>query len=189
MKKYIIPFLMFILLTSCQTQNGAIDYDTQYNFSKIKTYDYYIDNVVQSNSIDSASIMKNLNYVLETKGLTRNTQNPDVYIALQVSKRDETQVSNVVNLGVGGGGPWFGLGTNIGIPIRNKVTAYFIQVSMDDANTNNLIWTGQTVEDLPYGSKPETKSRFFKSSLESLFKKFPPKVRKTKKQMKKNYYN
>lgn len=189
MKKIIIPFLIFILFISCQTSNSAVDYDTKYNFSEVKTYDYYIDNIVQSNSIDSTNILQSLDLVLESKGLKRDTQNPDVYIALQVDKQDQSKTSNIVNLGVGGGGRWFGLGTSVGIPITNKVTAYSIQIAFDDAKTENLIWTGKTIETISYGANSQAKSKFFRSSIESLLKGYPPKIKKTKKAMKNNYYN
>jgi hypothetical protein len=186
MKIFLLFFLTFILLASCQTNNLAIDYDNGYNFSAVKTYNYYTDNDIRLNQIDSASFIRNLDAILQSKGLIKDMENPDVFIALQVYNRDGTQTNSVVNFGIGGGSRWLGLGTSVGIPIKRKVTDYSIQIDFDDAKTKTLIWTGHTAKTQPYNASPESKASFYRSNIQTLLKKYPPQRKPDKKS---NYYD
>ena len=69
MKFHWLSFIFLIVLVSCATDNLSMDYDSEYNFSKIRTYNYYTDNQIKlNNKIDSTNFMKNLDAVLQSKG-------------------------------------------------------------------------------------------------------------------------
>ncbi len=186
MKNLVLISLTFVLLTGCQTNNLAVDYDNAYNFTAVKTYNYYLDNRLQLNRIDSANFMGALDQTLQSKGLVRNVSNPDINIAIQVMSQAQDQTSSIVNLGVGGVSGWFGMGTSVGIPIRNKVIGYSIQIDFDDAKTKTLIWTGKTYKSHSYNASSDTKTSFYKSNIQSILKKYPPQAQSKKKS---SYYN
>lgn len=185
MKNLFVSGLAFILFISCQTNNLAVDYDSNVNFATIKTYNYYTDNTIQLNRIDSLNFMKSLDNSLRAKGLQRTSDNPNVYIAVTVYSREGNDV-NTVNLGIGGGSGWFGVGTNVGIPIKKKIIDYSFQLDMDDARSNQLIWTAKTANTISYSASSASKNTFYKDNIETLVKKYPPQIKKSKK---KNYYN
>lgn len=185
MKIIIVLGLSFFLFINCQSIKPTVDYDTNTNFTNIKTYDYYTNNSIQLNQIDSLNFMKNLDNSLITKGLQRTSDNPDIYIAVMVSIAEGNDV-NTVNLGVGGGSGWFGLGTNIGIPIKKRIINYTFQIDMDNAQTNQLIWTSKFSNTVDYNKYSNSKATLFQENINALVKNYPPKITKPKK---KNYYN
>ncbi|WP_295840966.1 DUF4136 domain-containing protein [uncultured Apibacter sp.] len=192
MKFHWLSFIFLIVLVSCATDNLSMDYDSEYNFSKIRTYNYYTDNQIKlNNKIDSTNFMKNLDAVLQSKGLQKDTDNPDVFIALEVNNEIGKQSYNTVNLGIGGGNGWFGLGTNVGIPVKNrKVTDYFFKIDFDDAITKKLVWTAKVIDSKPYNYSTANKASFYNSTVKLLFKKYPPKItKKSKKATKNNHYD
>ncbi|MGM5630207.1 DUF4136 domain-containing protein [Apibacter raozihei] len=189
MKNIALVSLLYLLI-SCQTNNLAVDYDQSFNFNNVKTYNYYNDNNLKVNQIDSANFIRNLDQALYSKGLVKDINNPDILIAVQVYNQAENRTSNIASIGLGGGSRWFGLGTSVGIPIRKKVMNYSFQIDFDDAITKKLIWTGQTVNTISYNATSEAKNSFYTSNIQSLLKKYPPQMNSKKTKSKKsNYYN
>jgi opacity protein-like surface antigen len=174
MKNLALLSLSFIVLISCQTSNLAVDYDNTYNFSVVKTYNYYDNNTLQLNQIDSANFIKNLDEVLKSKGLIKEVNNPDIMIAVQVHNQEENRTTSIANIGIGGGSGWLGMGTNIGIPINKKVMNYSFRVDFDDTKTKTLVWTGKTSNIISYNASPESKTNFYNSNIRALMKKYPP---------------
>ncbi|QYN51772.1 MULTISPECIES: DUF4136 domain-containing protein [Apibacter] len=194
MKSHWLLFILLITLVSCQTNNLSVDYDSGYNFSTVKTYNYYADNKVKlNNKIDSTNFMKNLDAVLLSKGLIKDVDNPDVYVAVEVYTQLTHPANSSVNLGIGGGSGWFGLGTNVDIPINNnnnnKIVDYSFKIDFDDAKTKNLVWTSKVVDSKPFNTSTASRASFYNSSINLLFKKYPPKKITKSKPSKTNYYN
>lgn len=192
MKSHWLLFILLIILVSCQTNNLSVDYDSGYNFSTVKTYNYYADNKIKlNNKIDSTNFMKNLDAVLLSKGLIKDVDNPDVYVAVEVYTQLTNPANSSVNLGIGGGSGWFGLGTNVDIPIKNnnKIVNYSFKIDFDDAKTKNLVWTSKVVDSKPFNTSTASRASFYNSSINLLFKKYPPKKIRKSKPSKTNYYN
>lgn len=192
MKSHWLLFILLITLVSCQTNNLSVDYDSGYNFSTVKTYNYYADNKVKlNNKIDSTNFMKNLDAVLLSKGLIKDVDNPDVYVAVEVYTQLTHPANSSVNLGIGGVSGWFGLGTNVDIPIKNnsKIVNYSFKIDFDDAKTKNLVWTSKVVDSKPFNTSTASRASFYNSSINLLFKKYPPKKIRKSKLSKTNYYN
>lgn len=192
MKSHGLFFIFLIMLVSCQTNNLSVDYDSGYNFSKVKKYNYYADNKIKlNNKIDSANFIKNLDAVLCSKGLIKDVDNPDVFVAVEVYNELAQPTNSSVNVGIGGGSGWFGLGTNVDIPIKNnkRIVDYSFKIDFDDAKTKNLVWTSKVVDSKSYNSSPAERASFYNSSINLLFKKYPPKKTNKIKPSKRNYYN
>lgn len=192
MKSHGLFFIFLIMLVSCQTNNLSVDYDSGYNFSKVKKYNYYADNKIKlNNKIDSANFIKNLDAVLRSKGLIKDVDNPDVFVAVEVYNELAQPTNSSVNVGIGGGSGWFGLGTNVDIPIKNnkRIVDYSFKIDFDDAKTKNLVWTSKVIDSKSYNSSPAERTSFYNSSINLLFKKYPPKKTNKIKPSKRNYYN
>lgn len=192
MKSHGLFFIFLIMLVSCQTNNLSVDYDSGYNFSKVKKYNYYADNKIKlNNKIDSANFIKNLDAVLRSKGLIKDVDNPDVFVAVEVYNEFAQPTNSSVNVGIGGGSGWFGLGTNVDIPIKNnkRIVDYSFKIDFDDAKTKNLVWTSKVIDSKSYNSSPAERTSFYNSSINLLFKKYPPKKTNKIKPSKRNYYN
>jgi len=173
-------------LGSCASNNIAYDYDKSFNFANVKTYDYYADNSLQLNSIDSSNFMRTLDGVLQSKGLTRSS-NPDIYVAVMIKNAAGSKTSSV-GIGIGGGNRWLGLGTGIGIPVSSKVMNYAFQIDMDNAANKQLVWTTRSEKTTSYNASTDNKMSFYKSTLEGMFKNYPVET-KNGKTVKSNYYN
>jgi hypothetical protein len=193
MKSHRLFFIfLIIILVSCQTNNLSIDYDSGYNFSNVKTYNYYADNKIKlNNKIDSANFIKNLDAVLRSKGLIKDVENPDVFVAVEVYNELAQPTNSSVNVGIGGGSGWFGLGTNVDIPIKNtrRIVDYSFKIDFDDAKTKNLVWTSKVVDSKPYNYPSADRASFYNSTINLLFKKYPPKKNRKTNPSKRNYYN
>lgn len=160
---------------SCNTASVAVDYDRSTDFSNIKTYNYYSNLTINLEKNDSLDFVKNLDAVLESKGLTKSPT-PDVRVAVNLTSSKSTKTSTFLNIGVGTGGSSFGVGSNVGIPIERKVNDYLIQIDMDNANTQNLIWTSQYRNSIRLNASPDSKKEFLKKALDAVFSSYPPKL-------------
>lgn len=176
--KSLLFILFFILFfTGCGTSSTSYDYDRTQNFSQIKTYNYYNDNILQGiNRIDSSYLFTAINRTLQSKGLTLS-ENPDIYIAVNAALTDKIQTTPI-RIGLGGGSGIFGIGTSIGVPINTKYKYCTIQIDIDQTENKNLIWTGNT--SIKFSPNNENKAEYYANGINNLFKKFPPKIKNKK---------
>lgn len=173
-----------VLLTSAL---GASAQDVRYNFmpgtdfSKYKTYKWVrVPNAQYPNQILDNQIMASIDSQLAAKGLTKNEDNPDLYVAYQASVDKETQWNSY---STGGdmwgwgrwGGGWGGMQTTT--TTQQTIRIGTLDLDMYDVGAKNQIWRGEVSKTLGSGKDPAKVQKNLDKAMAKLFKKYPPPVK------------
>jgi len=152
------------------------------DFSKYKTYKWVrVPNVQYPNQILDNQIMASIDSQLALKGLTRNENNPDLYVAYQASVDKETQWNSY---STGGdmwgwgrwGGGWGGMETTT--TTSQTIRIGTLSLDMYDVSAKNQIWRGQATKTLGSGKDPAKVQKNLDKAMAKLFKKYPPPPKK-----------
>ena len=106
---------VLLLVTSCATVQVNYDYETKYDFSKCKTYNYYSDLETGLSAFDQKRLISQLDEQLNAQGFSLS-DSPDFYINITSSQYEEVRRSTV-SVGAGTGGRNVGGGVSVGIPV------------------------------------------------------------------------
>jgi hypothetical protein len=92
MKRY-AGLVLLLFFAGCATVDVSYDFDQQFNFAGIKTYDWLpVPEKTQWNELTLKHINYAVNNELQAKGLTMTSRNPDVLIALHGGKEKRVDV-------------------------------------------------------------------------------------------------
>jgi hypothetical protein len=94
-KKFYAFFILcsLILTTSCSIITVSYDYDLEANFTRLRTFDWLpIPIKARANELNVKHIKRAVNRELETKGLKRNSANPDFLIALHIVEERKVDI-------------------------------------------------------------------------------------------------
>ncbi len=171
--KTVLSIVLVSFLISC----GATvhyDYDTQENFTKYTTYNYYPTLASGLNQLDDNRIIKITDSLLQLKGFIKSG-NPQLLLNFY-TKEGVIQPRNTIGVGVGGGGRNVGYGISGGIPIGGRTinqqfTIDFIAVSKDQ-----LIWQGVAEGAIKEKASPQWKEAYYNKIISKILKGFPPKT-------------
>ncbi len=161
-----------LLFMSC----GAVvnyDYEKTTDFSKYKTYNYYGDMKTGLSELDTKRLLKAVDEKLSALGLELS-DTPDFFIDIQSSDYVDQRNSNV-GVGLGGGGRNVGGGISVGIPVGQSNHNRRVIFEFVNENKGGLFW--QAVSEGRYNPKasPEKREAAFKTLVEKVFSKYPPK--------------
>ena len=88
-----IVLCSLILTTSCSIITVSYDYDLEANFTRLRTFDWLpIPIKARANELNVKHIKRAVNRELETKGLKRNSANPDFLIALHIVEERKVDI-------------------------------------------------------------------------------------------------
>jgi hypothetical protein len=139
--------LMLVLLSvPCYAQKVHIDYDTDYDFTQIQTYQWAKPVEFEQNTLMHQRVITAINYQLRMGGAEEVDSDPDVYVTYHSDSREEVNI-NSSNYGYGYGGGFRyhggyggGFGTTTTHVSRYEVGTMVIDIW--DGETKNLIWRG-----------------------------------------------
>lgn len=171
MKKIVFVFIGFGLI-SCSTQNVAVDYDRQQDFSQLRDYRMEFVDDSSDNELLMGSIRMALQNELSTKGMNYNA-NSDVLIKIQPNEYITQTRSSNVGIGVGSSGRNFGGSMHIGIPINTQKLNQDFKVSIYNTQ-NHLVWDSKLSIRMPANASPETAETNIQKGVRKLFKNYPP---------------
>ena len=161
----ILVLAVFLMAAPAFAQKVFIDYDHEYDFKKIKTFEWKkgSDSLEKTDPLLDSRLVNGIQYYLTQTGWVETDDNPDVYVTYHTSTKEEMSL-NTTNFGYGYPGGWGwggyggyygGWGGGIGTS-TTTVTKYEIGtlvVDVWDAKTKNLVWRGTatniTVSDNP----------------------------------------
>jgi len=151
------------------------------DFSKYKTYKWVkIPNAQYPNQIVDNQIMASIDSQLAAKGLTKNEQNPDLYVAYQASIDKETQWNSFSSggdmWGWGRWGGWGGMQTTT--TTSQTIRIGTLTLDMYDVAQRNQIWRGEASKTLGSGKDPAKVQKNLDKAMVKLFKKYPPPPKK-----------
>ena len=170
-----------VVLLGCFSWAAA--QDIKYNFlpgtdfSKYKTYRWVkVPNVQYPNQILDTQIMQAFDAQLSLKGLTKNEENPDLYVIYQAAVSQEKQWNSYSTggspWGWGGWGGWGGMSTTT--TTSQTINIGTLNVDLYDVGTKQQVWRGEASKTLGSGKDPQKVNKNLNKAVAKLFKKYPP---------------
>ena len=171
-----------LLATAVATSAQDIKYNFLQgtDFSKFKTYKWVAaPNHDYSNSILDSQIKQAIESQLAAKGLSKNDENPDLYVVYQVAVNQEKQWNSYSTggdaWGWGGWRGWGGMSTTT--TTSQTINIGTLNVDLYDVGTKKQIWRGEASKTLGSGKDPQKVNKNLNKAVAKLFKKYPPPVK------------
>jgi hypothetical protein len=161
------------ILISCGTSVG-IDYDTENDFSKYSTYNFYPDLKTGLSELDENRIIKITDSILKEKGLMK-TDNPHLLINFYSSEHI-SRSRNTIGIGMGSVGRNTSVGVSTGIPVGGNEINQQLTVDIIDASLDALVWQAKSDGSFKERATPEQRESYYQKTLNRIFQKFPPKL-------------
>jgi len=184
----LILFCAVLLASPTFAQTIKVNWKQTAPFSSYKTYAWKIT-PTQAASIYADWVKTDVDAQMASKGFTlaSGSQKPDVYVAYHLATQEMLDATTTTD-GFGGwgwgGGPWgiyggwggWGLdaGPDIATTTEQPRTMGILTVDLYDVSHSQLVWRGQATVDSVSNSQSGDEKQV-KSSVEKMFKKYPPK--------------
>jgi hypothetical protein len=179
------------LVTTAALAQDSYDYRRDLNFAGIRTFSFKatppMDPVAaKTTTYDSPLVRERTNAAiaaqLESRGMRRNDENPDVYIVSRRSFEVEYSYFGPYGYGwgpyagIGYGAPyygggwagWNGWGGGVYAELQGTLT-----VDMEDAKSGELLWRGIETKRVHQTSKPAKRDKRVFEEVSDVFKHFP----------------
>jgi hypothetical protein len=152
-------FVVALFATPAMAQKVTIDYAHDFDFSKIKTYQY-VDTTESNvkNQLMADRVTSMLKKELTEGGLKEVTENPDIYVTYHFTSKENTSY-NTTSTGFGGYGGFYGGWGGWGMGGMGTSTTYATTYTEGtlifdayEPGDKKLIWRGTgtvTVKDAP----------------------------------------
>ena len=163
----LVIFGLVLILSSCGPK-VYIDYDTESNFEKYQSYNFYDPSNSGLNELDNERVMSAVEEQLDSINRKQKLI-PDFSIEFFVRKYVKNQPHNV---GVSLGGGVGGIGGSV--PVNSKKEMISLTINFADALTDELFW--QAVIEAEYNTdmKPQEKKVFYKNLVKEALANYPP---------------
>jgi hypothetical protein len=178
--RFRIPYLVVALAAaalSCSTLTTSSDYDPATDFSQYKTWAWH-----DSGSIKDPILVKRVQSALEStlagRGLTRNEDNPDLWVTVLGKLSQQTQITTYNTGGYYGpygyGYRWGGYGGGMSTTRVEQIPVGTVIVDLADAKRKELVWRGIASDTLNPERSPEEKEAKLREALAKMFANYPP---------------
>lgn len=161
---------LIVLLFGCATTAVNYDYDKEYDFSSLKTYEWMtMPQNVRAEEFLMKRVKSALSRELSAKGITQDPDNPDFLVALHGSREGKVQVTDW-------GYSYGPFGRHIGGP-RIDVHQYeqgTLIVDFVEAKTKQMVWRGIASRVLEPDLTPQEKEKLINEAVTDMMKNFPP---------------
>ena len=165
--------LLALIVSSCSPIRVNYDFEKTADFTKYKTYNYYVDMQTGLNELDTKRLLKAIDSNLKTKGITLS-DDPDFLINITSSEYQEVQSSSL-GVGVGGGGGNVGGGVSVGIPIGQANVNRQVTLEFVDENKTGLFWQAVSQSNLSPNATPEKREEKLNAIVAEVLSQYPPK--------------
>jgi len=173
-----IPALL--LLAGCGTSISTnYDYDVNARFADYKTFDWQpapkvepgnANQARQNNDLLDKRIKSNVEAVLNDKGMSRNTNTPDIRIVYHTGLQDKVQVTD---WGYRYSDAYWGWGGR-DVDVYNYEEGTLI-IDFIDVATSQLVWRGAGKVALSSSSGPSADDELVRKVVGKILSKYPPK--------------
>lgn len=168
----IVKLLILFLLMSCSSTKVITDFDTNTNFTKYTSFNFYEDNGDRLNDFDIKRIATAIKEVLVAKRFSKN-ENPDFLIYFDAVITENT-TNNTIAIGLGSGGRNGGVGVSGGIPIGSKKLNEKIIIKFVNPITNNLFWEGALTSIIKEKRTPAERREYLENVVVKILELYPP---------------
>ena len=158
---------LLLTLFSCGPK-VYIDYDTEANFEKYQSYNFYDPSNSGLNELDNERVMSAIEKQLDSIDREQKLI-PDFSIEFFVEKYVKNQPHNV---GVSLGGGVGGVGGSI--PVNSEKEMISLTVNFADALTDELFWQAVVEAEYDTKMKPDEKKVFYQKLIKEALANYPP---------------
>ena len=172
MKLKALPILLVAAALACSTLKTSADYDPKTDFSQYKTWAWK-DTQSIKDTLWVQRIQSALESELSKRGLTRNEETPDLWVAVHARFTEQTQVTTYdTGWGYGYGYRYGGGGMTTSrveqIPVGTLI------VDLADVKRKELVWRGTGTDTLNPQRSPEERDTALREALAKMFENYPP---------------
>ncbi len=180
-RKLALAAALCLLAAPSFAQKVTVDWDKDYDFDTIKTYEWVSPQVSPTSPLMQQRIEEAMQYHLAMRGVERVESGGDVMITYHGDNKNETVIStDHFGMGYGGGwGRWGGGGMGTSTSRAHTYTRATLIFDLWDAETKDMIWRG-TISDT-ISDKPEKNEKKINKGAEKLFKEFDKRYAKEQK--------
>jgi len=166
-----------VLTLGCATPLAVEhDYDTTYDFSKLRSYDWLPSPTGdQMEEMTEKRFQGSVNNQLQGKGYSRSADAPDFLVSMEGVKKTVTAGSTAV-------------GASIAVPVGSHGSVRVgggkskprekqegtLRLNIVDAKTKTLIWQGTATAAIQAKTSPEEQQQRINQVVAELLKQFPP---------------
>ena len=182
LKKFYLPAMALLIMTSCVSVRVVTDYDRDTNFNEYKSYAFYKTGIdkAEISDLDKKRILKAIEAEMGARGFVKS-ESPDLLVSIFTKEKERVDVFNN-NYGFGWGwgwgypywggywGPWGGYwGPNVST--RTEGALY---IDLIDARSKELVWQGRGQGSLNNFHNIEKKEERIKEFVSEILAKYPP---------------
>ena len=162
-------FLPLVLLFACSSVSTNYDYDTSYDFAKLKTYRWAdIPSQADANPLVVQRVGAAVEAQLKAKGCAQADGAPDFLVATYVGRRTRIQVTDW-GYGYGPHARWYGGGLDV-----YEYEEGTLIVDIVDARSKQLVWRGTATRIIDPEITPEERTERINEAVAKVFEDFPP---------------
>lgn len=162
--------------TGCSPFSVNSDYDTGANFSKFKTWNWFVgpgSGEAELDGLTEGRIRAALEAELPGRGLVYTTSRPaDVHVAYHaaVSQRLETTPTTAA-FGYGWGSHFAAVGTGTTVEVYDEGT---LVIDLVDPASKNLVWRGTARSAVNLNATPEAREARIRQAVRRILEQYPP---------------
>ncbi len=164
------------LITGCaQPLVVNYDYDTTYDFTKLKTYEWLPSPPGdQMEDLVEKRVQGAVDSQLRAKGYNRSAESPDFMVSVEGIKKTvdsgSVAVGGSIGVPVGRGSMSVGMGKSKP-RVKQEGT---LNLNFVDARTQTLVWKGMAQAEIKEKTSPEEQQQSINQVVAEILKKFPP---------------
>ncbi|WP_026775216.1 DUF4136 domain-containing protein [Polaribacter sp. Hel_I_88] len=173
----LIIVVFALVLSSCSAIKVTTDYDTQVDFSRLKTFAFYKPGIDKADisDLDKKRVLRAIERELLAQGFTKS-ENPAMLVSFFTKSRERVNV-NQNNMGFGWGwgwgwNPWMMNGMNNNINV-SQFTEGTLFIDFIDKEKKELVWQGIGTGALKIENR-EKKEERINLFVKEIISRFPP---------------
>jgi hypothetical protein len=162
--------LPLALVVACSSVSTNYDYDTSYDFSKLRSYRWAdIPSRSDADPLVVQRVGTAVEAQLKAKGFVPAEGAPDFLVATYVGRRTRIQVTDW-GYAYGPHAGWYGRPVDV-----YEYEEGSLIVDVVDARTRRLAWRGTAIGIVDPGATPEGKTERINEAVAKILEQFPPK--------------
>ncbi|USH04521.1 DUF4136 domain-containing protein [Grimontia kaedaensis] len=171
MSARIFPVLFVLLLGGC-AKSVYTDFDQQFPYQEIESYDIAMKSSTSPISLDDSRIERALEQEMAAKGIQETDASPDVTLRYFVQPKTEA-VAYGPSFSFGYGSRRFGARYETPVRIEERDYGQLV-VEMVDNQSNQVVWRAVSNRKLTDSMTPSSKNDFINEQVKDMFENFPP---------------
>lgn len=172
MYRYLLPFLLILILSGCSSKKVAVDYDPLFEISSLATFAVVNKNTNELYLLDNKRIAEAIKYEMESKGYRSVPENEaEFHVSFHSIIRED--VPSNVGVGVGLGTFSSGLGLSLGTFRGFSSDEGTTLINMLDPSTQKIFWYATLKSKIKELESPQERKEHFNKIVATMLEEFP----------------